>query len=965
MKKQYISLAIILFLSAAFSFVLFKTSITEFRQNDSIMDLRTGEVLDHLTYDLNERIQYQNYCNSLFKNDNMIDDGSEGSDNPDLAFQQNFLMIMDPKTKRIPHEKLFDAIRAAEISRLTDDITIEWEERGPTNFGGRTRAIMIDPNDPDKKRLWAGSVGGGLWVNLDITDPEEEWIQVDDFWENLAISSICYDPTNTFNFYLGTGEGWFNSDAIHGGGIWKSSNGGILWDLLATTHNNRDFDYVQKIAVHPVTGDVYACTRSGDDAISGGLMRSTDGGATWDRVLCTTSVPTNSTTNRCADIEFTFDNSIVVSMGIFDTDGIYISNTGDIGDWTPINNGIPPNRQRIELATSPSDANIIYAAIQDTTDYLLGLFKTTDKGSNWTQITTPKKPNGTEDYTGSQAWYDLIVRVHPTDPDYVYTGGVTLARSTNGGSSWEAVFAPHTDYHNIIFRPGNNDELIFSNDGGIYYTNNGWGEQTYVLLFPMNSRYNVTQFFSAAMHPAAGVNYFLGGTQDNGSLKLQSTGMGGGFFANKGDGGYCFIDNNPKYQFTSYIHNKYYRSTNYGENFVRIVDDATGRGINPCDYDQKEKILYSARDEFSIKLLRDAISSSYSEDLITGQNFGATPTHIKVSPYEDNTIYVGVNGGRLFKIEDANQPNPTTKELTWGGFPLGWISCVEVGESDNQLLVTFSNFNQISVWESLDSGNTWISKEGNLPDMPVRWALYNPINLKQVLLATEVGVWSTEDITVANPHWVASNSGLANVRVDMLRTRGSDNLVIAATHGRGMYTTSAFEFLKAEKIFPDDGQMNDHFGRSVSMSGVYTIIGSANDVGTVENCGAAYVFTRLGINEWQQVQKIIPLQPGEGDNFGCSVSIYGDYAVIGAMYDEEKGSDAGAAYLFQNQSGNWVQKQKLLASDGGVFHRFGAFVSIFGDYAVIGAPGSNGNETRSGAAYIFKKDGDNWVENKK
>ena len=202
-----------------------------------------------------ERIQYQNYCKSLFKNDNKIDDGVKGSDHPDEAFMQDFIMTMDPKTKRIPHEALFEAIRAAEISRQTEDLTIDWEERGPKNIGGRTRAIMIDPNDPDKKRLWAGSVSGGLWVNLDITDPNEEWGKIDDFWDNLAITSICYDPTYSFNFYVGTGEGWINIDAVHGGGIWKSTNGGVTWSLLAYTHNNRDFDYVQKIAVHPQTGD--------------------------------------------------------------------------------------------------------------------------------------------------------------------------------------------------------------------------------------------------------------------------------------------------------------------------------------------------------------------------------------------------------------------------------------------------------------------------------------------------------------------------------------------------------------------------------------------------------------------------------------------------------------------------------------------------------------------------------------
>ncbi|MCW8802924.1 MAG: T9SS type A sorting domain-containing protein, partial [Ignavibacteriaceae bacterium] len=278
---------------------------------------------------------------------------------------------------------------------------------------------------------------------------------------------------------------------------------------------------------------------------------------------------------------------------------------------------------------------------------------------------------------------------------------------------------------------------------------------------------------------------------------------------------------------------------------------------------------------------------------------------------------------------------------------------------------TFSNYGVTSVFESTDGGGSFVSKEGDLPDMPVRWALYNPINLSQVLLATEVGVWSTEDIRVANPHWVASNSGLANVRVDMMKVRGSDNLVIASTHGRGMYSTSAFEFLRAEKILPDDGQMHDNFGHSVCISGIYAIIGSAGSDGIAENSGAAYIFSRIGSNEWDQSQKLVPLQPGEGDNFGCSVSINGDYAVIGAMYDEEKGIDAGAAYIFQNQSGSWIQKQKLLASDGNVNHRFGAFVSIYGDYTVIGAPGSDGNESESGAAYIFKKDGENWVENKK
>ena len=122
--------------------------------------------------------------------------------------------------------------------------------------------------------------------------------------------------------------------------------------------------------------------------------------------------------------------------------------------------------------------------------------------------------------------------------------------------------------------------------------------------------------------------------------------------------------------------------------------------------------------------------------------------------------------------------------------------------------MTFSNYGVISVWETLDGGTTWTDKEGDLPDMPVRWALYNPDNRDEVILATEVGVWSTTDFNSASPVWTASNSGLANVRTDMLQIRSSDSFVIAATHGRGLFSTTGFaaqasvqeEFFTPEKF---------------------------------------------------------------------------------------------------------------------------------------------------------------------
>src|SRR6185503_11668989 len=116
-------------------------------------------------------------------------------------------------------------------------------------------------------------------------------------------------------------------------------------------------------------------------------------------------------------------------------------------------------------------------------------------------------------------------------------------------------------------------------------------------------------------------------------------------------------------------------------------------------------------------------------------------------------------------------------------------------ENDNHILVTYSNYGLNSVWEStnaLAATPTFTSVEGNLPDMPIRWALFDPSNNQRALVATEVGVWSTDLLNGGSTNWGPSNTGLANTRVDMLQIRTSDSLVAAATHGRGLFTTDVF-----------------------------------------------------------------------------------------------------------------------------------------------------------------------------
>jgi len=715
-------------------------------------------------------------------------------DRPDLAMEQNFFMTMDPALRRVPSERLARAFEAAELSRSRNQRTVDWTEHGPDNVGGRTRAIMFDPNDATYKKFWAGGVAGGLWYTDDITADSPVWNQINDFWANIAVTTIAYDPTNTDIYYVGTGEGWYNIGAVRGGGIWKTTDGGNTWSLLSSTIDNDEFYYVQKIVVHPTTGDVYAGTR-GNDWGEGGVYRSTDGGSSWSRVL------SDSQASRCSDLEIGADNTIYAAMSIFYAGGVYKSTNGT--NWDQINtgsNGFPTSGfTRIEIAVAPSNEDVLYAIADNGSnqDNDIEFFITSsDGGASWTAVDIPNNTSGVH-FTRGQGWYDLILAVSPVDANTVYAGGIDLYKSTNSGTSWTQVSHwyggfglpyVHADQHSMAFRPNNSDFIVFSNDGGIHVS-----EDAGSTYDEKNSGYNVTQFYACAIHPTAGSNYFLAGSQDNGSHQFSNaSGIVSTVEVTGGDGAFCFIDqSDPDYQITSYVYNNYYISTNGGNNFYYLSNDNSGRFINPADYDDDSNILYSAVNENSLKKIQD-ITGNYTEGTVSGLSLGSTASHIRASPFSDNTIFVGTGSGRIFKLTNAHSDSVSSTVITGTSMPWAYISCIELGTDENHILVTFSNYGVTSVWETENGGSSWSNKEGNLPDMPVRWALYNPNDRTQVILATEVGVWSTENFDDSSPNWTASNSGLANVRTDMLQIRESDYLVIAATHGRGLFSSQGF-----------------------------------------------------------------------------------------------------------------------------------------------------------------------------
>jgi hypothetical protein len=185
----------------------------------------------------------------------------------------------------------------------------------------------------------------------------------------------------------------------------------------------------------------------------------------------------------------------------------------------------------------------------------------------------------------------------------------------------------------------------------------------------------------------------------------------------------------------------------------------------------------------------------------------------------------------------------------------------------------------------------------------------------------------------------------------------SISLVIALSLVSGVH---AAEF----KLTPSDGEADDEFGYSVAIAGDYALVGAHYDIDDGKASGSAYIFTWNGIS-WNEQTKLTASDAAAYDGFGESVAIAGEYALVGAIGNDDNGTDSGSAYIFKRDGSLWNEQAKLTASDAAAGDRFGLSVAIAGDYALVGAIGNDDNGTDSGSAYIFKRDGSSWNEQAK
>jgi hypothetical protein len=271
-----------------------------------------------------------------------------------------FFQTKDPATNTVPVERLWAANRAAEVSGrqpIANGILSNVEERGPSTVGGRTRAVLWDPDVPNK--VWAGAVSGGLWYTNDITADGTSWIKTNDFWDNLAISTMAYDPTTSGasrTYYVGTGAGYFNIDAVRGPGTFNSPDAGANWTLLPSTENS-SFTYVLKLVVTS-TGVVLAATRDG-------VQRSTDGGTSWTKVLgAGVGSPSAGILDAAADLEIAPNGDIYAALSIVlqGCDGVYKSTNGGV-NWTKQTLPGPCDYERVDIAVTSLSSTLSLCSI--------------------------------------------------------------------------------------------------------------------------------------------------------------------------------------------------------------------------------------------------------------------------------------------------------------------------------------------------------------------------------------------------------------------------------------------------------------------------------------------------------------------------------------------------------------------------------------------------------------------------
>ena len=712
---------------------------------------------------------------------------------------------------------------------------------GPT-IAGRIAAMAVDPTNSNN--VYMGAAAGGVWKS---SNAGANWTPITDNQPSLSTGSIAIDPTAASCspapcqiIYAGTGEANNSGDSYYGAGVLKSTDAGAHWTQLgAATFVGRQSSsrldgaaHIGALAVDPKNNQVVlAGVQFFSSNSLSGVYRSSDGGTNWALVATASGAPGTA---------IVFDpvttGVVYAALGYVSgagVNGVYRS-TDHGATWTKLigtgANLFPtPGVGRIDVDLARTTPTTLYAAVANSSGTsFLGMFKTTDSGTNWTKLTNT--PDACTTSFGSQCFYDLIVRVDPNDANTVFYGGSTgdhdnsrvLFRSSDGGANWASVANGasgtklHVDLHALAFAvPPAVDRLYVGSDGGAYRSDNPTVVAPANIDYTdLNSTLAITMYYPGHTADRSNENVGFGGSQDNGSHRY--SGNLAWDLVTSGDGGYTAQD--PQFPSTVYTT---CQNICIFQSLVGGTVGSFGRqvtnGINPTDrvsfiaplvHDPNTggRVYYGT---FQLYYTTNSAATwnSMSPDLTGGSP--STIRAIVVAPSDSNTVYVGssASGAAASKVQKTTNALAGTgaawTDITSAGtLPTGRTATAIGVDANNSLIayVSYSGFSACTlcvdskghVFRTTDGGSTWqdISGSGGtaLPNAPVNTLLVDPDLPNTIFVGTDVGVFRTSDVSQgAATVWTTVGTGLPNVIINSLTLRRASRILRAATSGRSAW----------------------------------------------------------------------------------------------------------------------------------------------------------------------------------
>ena len=711
----------------------------------------------------------------------------------------------------------------------------EVNELGPTNIGGRVISMVIDSENAN--HFICGGATGGIWNSYDAGGT---WTPNNDNAPNLAVSSITQNPFNPKEIYYATGGRPKQSGGLlySGNGLFKSVDGGKSFQFMDSSDITA-FDNSWDI--------VYSLTDSNTfyvGTLQNGLYRSRDKGLTYELIY-------NTTGSDVYDLDVTKEGRVyfsVYSKGIFyfdEAESPAVKQFEITSDFF----------HRCEVAPSPSDTNIIYAAfarvLSTEDDILVGVYKSSDRGKSWTKLTDPTSKRRHFD----QNWFNFVLDVDPKNPNFVIVGGVEASYSTNGGLSWGLLRTGHVDYHGLTFDV-NTNYFYALNDGGIYrYTTSSPGS------FPAdrNNTLNITQVYCGSFFPSG--NKLIIGNQDNNTLLNVN---GTGIFTQQlgGDGAFNAVSGDGSIMYGSSQNGVLYRNTtgswtSYPYNRLNsIIPTFSGtKGfwfINPFTLNETDgSQLYFPTKNYIARTLNGGNSWNLITNLISGSAYC-----IGLSPEDDPDLYYGGQSGILYRINAAKNASPgnSFRMFTLAPFNArgGFIGCIKVDPNEfSTIYVGYTNYStNPRIWK-IEKANTdnpeWVDISGNLPSsLPVNWIEVDPLNSDNIIVGTDYGLY----VSANGGQFWHKEELIPNVHVSTVKIRESDRKLFISTHGRGVFTATLADNIQVStrdadvskpviSLFPNPAQ------NFVEISGV-----NLSHVEVINASGQKMVCNALGRNKF-------------------------------------------------------------------------------------------------------------------